>query len=209
MKKYDHYLSFGMNCEVGFALEDSSILTPSLFTWADIRGSEALVGTLKNFDSLFSEGIIRYGGNMFFCEKSRIGFHGRLKFSDAKNDDGTYDENLICSSLLELRSRLEHLRNRQYDYLINCKVLIVLKYMSDIFSETKSVWDFAHFVSKEIKEYYGLTNLDLLCVSDVHAAFPLFDASDIFFRQIPEYSPRSDARKIDVNSWRILLSEFI
>ena len=54
MNRYSSYVSFGFNCEVGFALESLELLQQTLFTWADIRGTKALLYGIRNPSSLLA-----------------------------------------------------------------------------------------------------------------------------------------------------------
>jgi hypothetical protein len=206
--KYNHYLSFGFNCEVGFALQQSSLLSPSLFTWADVRGTNALVNALNHFDDLFSGEVIKYSGNMFFCQKMKIGFHGKLKFEDAKKMDGSFDEKLIEESLAELKSRLLYLSIRQNEIFAEGNVLVVCKHMSDIFVEAYSLSESSIAISKAIKSKYNVSKFDLLFISEGAKELPL-DVDGIYYRSISNFSPRSNASQIATDSWRLTLSEFI
>ncbi len=109
-RAYRSYLSFGFNCELGFALQHLGVFKSTLFSWADIRGTDALLCGIQNPEIILSKGVINYASDMFFCEESKIGFHGKVKFSEALSVNGDIDHDLIHSSLNETRTRIKYLQ---------------------------------------------------------------------------------------------------
>lgn len=209
MNRYSSYVSFGFNCEVGFALESLELLQQTLFTWADIRGTKALLYGIRNPSSLLAGRVTQYSSNMFFCENSKIGFHGRLKFSDAVDSEGRTDFDAIANSLNETRSRIAHLEIKQREIFAVGKVLVVVKYFADIFSESFLPIDCVNHVRSALSEEYDSSNFDILCVVEGPSNFQCDIGSRDYVRTIRKFSPRERASAIDANEWRELMTEFI
>ena len=211
MTKYRHYLSFGFNCETSFALKEAGIFESSVFGWADVRGTDALLrGLEQRPDDIVRGRVRRYAGNMFFCEDAQIGFHSRLRFEKAKLPDGSYDGRMIEESLNELRQRLAHLEERQRGAFDDGSVLVVFKHFSDIFREAYTPEQSASLLADAILKRYGRSSFDVLCVTlEGKASATALDGERLFFRSLPKFSPRSSAGEIDSASWASLLSEFM
>lgn len=207
--KYRSYLSFGFNCEVGFALQYMSVFQPTLFSWADVRGTDALLFGIKNPELLLSESVTPYAGNMFFCELSKIGFHGKIKFSEALGEDGQQDLYAIKQSLEETRSRIKHLEFKQKQAFDNGGVLVIVKYFSDVFVEPYGVQDSMRLVRDALSERYKTNDFDLLYVISGSGAGNVGTKGNDFLRIIGKFSHRSHASEIDKDGWEAVLKDFV
>lgn len=208
-KVYRNYLSFGFNCELGFALEYLGIFNPTLFSWADIRGTDALLYGIKHSEKILENTVTHYASDMFFCNESQIGFHGKLKFSSALKENGFIDDNLITNSLNETRSRIRHLENKQRAAIQEGGALIIVKYFSDIFKEPYTIEESMKLVRNAITEKYETNDFDLLYITEHHGTNKTNIHCRNFIRGIKNFSPRSNAMAIDKNEWKNVMSEFI
>lgn len=202
-------MSLGFNCEVSFALKHMGLFEASPFAWADIRGTDALLKGINNFNEIYNKGAKQYGGNMFFCESTGIGFHGRLKFSEALNEVGETDQLKILASLDDLKSRLNYLENKQESILKDGSVLVILKFFSDIFKEKYSPIESVKLIDLAIQNKYKTNDFKILCVTNSESSDYRHDDSRYFFRTLRKFSPRSNASEIDKIAWEELLREFL
>lgn len=206
--KYEKYLSFGFNCELSNALSLVNVFTPSIFSWADVRGTDALKHGIINPDSIFSQEHKRYSNNMFFCTQTQIGFHGRIKFNECKLDNGETDEIKIQESLKELKSRINYLSKKTDELLINKNCLVIIKWFSDIFKENYTPKSSGDLIKNVLEEKYK-KNINVLVVYE--KSENICEWSEIGFngREISRIAPRSDTSNIDHVSWKKILYEFI
>lgn len=209
IKQYKHYLSFGFNCEVSFALQHMALFESTTFSWADIRGTDALLKGINKFDAIFNNGAKRYGGNMFFCEETGVGFHGKLKFNDAVTENGEPDYVKITESFEELKSRINHLEIKQQSIFSDGSVLVVLKHFSDVFEEKYSPIKSVELIDRALQDKYGTSDFKILCITNLDNFSSKWDSDRYFFRYISNFSPRSNASAIDKRAWEELLSEFV
>lgn len=206
MNKYRNYLSFGFNCELSFALEYMGIFKSTLFSWADVRGTDALIFGIEHPDLLLSGKVNHYASNMFFCELSNIGFHGKLKFSEAINN-GIQDEKKIEDSLNETRSRLKHLAFKQNEAFLEGGVLVIIKYFADVFDEPYTIERSMQLVRAALSRKYKTNDFDLLYVTDCFVS-ELNDKNRNYIRKIENFSHRSHASEINKLEWKRILGEF-
>ena len=209
MNRYKHYLSFGFNCELAFALQHVGVFESTLFSWADIRGTDALIYGINNSDTLLDDDVVRYAGNMFFCNKSKIGFHGKTKFLEATLDNGSLDENLINASLNETKARLKYLEEKQHKAITEGNALVIVKWFADVFEENHSLSESLNIVRKAISVKYNTNDFDILYISKNDGINKNWGNKSDFHRTINNFSPRSNAVAIDKDEWSKLLSEFI
>jgi hypothetical protein len=209
MNKYGHYLSLGFNCELAFALQKSNIFEPTIFSWADIRGTDSLISGLLDSNGCLSETVKNYSANMFFCEKNKIGFHGKSKFSEMCLPDGSIDEGQVEKSLNETRARLSYLATKQDELILTNDSLIIFKWFHDVFEEKYTARESAEKIRDALTERYRQSKFSLLCVFESSENLENWDDGIISGRSLPKFSPRSNAKEIDEQSWSKLLSEFI
>jgi hypothetical protein len=208
-RKYKHYISLGFNCEVSFALESSGLFESSLYSWADVRGTDSVIYGIENPDKILTGRIVDYSGNMFFCENSRIGFHGKTAFADMKNSQGVIDQIKREASLHELTERTLFLRSKLKKALEEGSSLLIVKHFSDIFAEKYSWTESAAAVAEALRRFAPESSFDLLYVMEGPAPENLSESPHLFGRWIPKFSPRSAAKEIDKAAWTEMLAEFI
>ena len=71
-KAYRNYLSFGFNCELSFALEHLKVFQPTLFSWADVSGTDALLCGINKPEDLLSKGVKNYSSNKIIQYKVKV-----------------------------------------------------------------------------------------------------------------------------------------
>lgn len=109
-KKFDHIISLGQNCELGFHLRNKfGFVESSLFTWASV-GAEDLGKVILNPGLIFSGGIEEWQNcNMWKCMVTNIAFHGQKRPEQLKNERGERDLAKIQEQKEEVISRVRHL----------------------------------------------------------------------------------------------------
>lgn len=207
--RFQGVVSLGFNCELAFALQRAGVFEPSLFSWADVRGTDALINGIRRTEQLLATDVLPYSGNMFFCKQSRIGFHGRTKFSEMTGPDGKVDEAQVNDSLVETRDRIRHLASKQREIIETGGALLVVKWFSDIFEEKYSAIDSAKTVAAVIEEVYCTTDFELLYVVEGDNSAACLDEGRIHIRGVPKFSPRSNAGSLDAEAWKQVFSEFV
>ena len=199
------FLSFGFNCEVGFALEHAGVLDSSVFTWADIRGTDALIKGISRTEDILSGTVKPYSSNMLFCENSKIGFHGRFQFNNIDAKSSFLD--IVNRSTIELRERIRYLENKQATIIQGGGALIVVKWFADIFQEDYTLNQSANLVRETIERKYNTDNFDLLYVTESAEKINAQDGRN-FVRSVSNFSPRIKASNINWLDWKVILSEF-
>lgn len=209
MNKYDHYLSFGFNCELAFALQKAEIFEPTTFAWADVRGTDALLYGIMHPEQILTGDITRYSANMFFCGKTNIGFHGRQKFNECILANGAPDNDKINESLNELRSRINHLNTKTADALNNKRCLVMVKWFHDIFLEKYTPKESSEKIMGALKSKYPNSNFDIVYFIAPSSGYEAWDRTSSFGRLVNAFSPRSNAAALDQEGWSNTLKEFI
>ncbi len=209
VKKYKHYVSLGFNCEVSFALESVGLFESSLYSWADVRGTDSVIYGIENPEKILSGRIVDYSGNMFFCENARVGFHGKTAFEEMKDSEGVLDQAKRDESLTELKGRVAFLHSKLRKILAEGSCLFIVKHFSDIFAEKYSWDESAELVAAALGRFAPGASFDLLYVVEGSKPEAIIDTPHLFVRSIPKFSPRSAAKEIDRAAWATMLAEFL
>jgi len=201
--RYNHYLSFGFNCEVSFILEKLNLFDSNLFSWADVRGTKALINSISKSESLLAGNVIRYSNNMFYDEDLKIGFHGKIKFETAT-------EKQILNSLDETRERIQYLSKKTFKILHEGDSLIIVKWMSDIFDEEYTPLESATLLIETLNSFIN-NNFDVLYVLEGNNVVvdKQIQGRNFFMRSVSKFAPRSSANEYIEEEWRKVISEFI
>lgn len=103
VRKYDHILSLGYNCEVSFQFFlKYHFVESSLFAWVNTETCQNLIHALKHLDLILSQGV-REVQPMYLDIATGISFHGKTE------RDGLETKEEIKN---ELYSRIPHLRDK-------------------------------------------------------------------------------------------------
>lgn len=205
---YTSILSFGFNCELSYFLSKENLLTPTIFSWADVRGTDSLLSYFANPEHLFSDSFRRYSNNMFFCENLKIGFHGRYDFNKIEGVDEADHEALIKESFRELRERIIYLGHKTDEILSNQRTLIIVKWVNDIFDERYTPKESAAALQKILLRKYG-ANFELVYVFEKSSGFDSWDKEGYHGRVITKFASRSSAPEFSYTDWKKALSGFI
>lgn len=103
VRKYDHILSLGYNCEVSFQFFlKYHFVESSLFAWVNTENCQNLINALKHPDLILSQGVCEVPP-MYSDIATGISFHGKTK------RDGLETKEEIEK---ELYSRISYLRDK-------------------------------------------------------------------------------------------------
>ena len=110
-KRFDHVLSLGVNCDVGFRFcQKWGFVDSTPFTWSQTFDIDHLIQAIRNPDEIGAGGFTWHEPTrMWKCNATGIYFHGRMK---ATSDQPTPDEAMLKADLKELISRLEYLKKK-------------------------------------------------------------------------------------------------
>ncbi|MDD7313189.1 MAG: hypothetical protein PUH03_02395 [bacterium] len=201
VRKYDHILSLGYNCEVSFQFFlKYHFVESSLFAWVNTENCQNLINALRHPDLILSQGV-REVPPMYLDIATGISFHGKTK------RDGLETKEEIEK---ELYSRISYLRDKFAQTARDGKKnLYIFKCPPPADTTDK--------IMSDIKELYqALKNIvknefDLLVITE-KKSFPKlnFEYDNLFVRQVDFYTPaaRVTSKPYDKKSYGRIFSEF-
>lgn len=206
VKKYDHVISLGYNCEVSFQFfKKYKFVESSLFAWVNTETCQNLINALKHPDLLLSRGL-REVEPMWLDIATGISFHGKTK------RDGLETTEEIKQELI---SRIAYLKEKFFRTASDGKKnLYVFKYPPitpvaglDTADRLHSDINWLYEALKDIIK----NDFDLLIILE-KKTFPeiSFDCGNLFVRYVDFYTPadRVTSKPYDKKSYDRIFSEF-
>lgn len=113
IKRFEHLISLGMNCEIAFQLNRIfKYVESSLLTWTGVH-HDHLHEVLQNPNLIFSGGIKDLPAiNMFCCLKTNFSFHGKTPISDMPASDSDEFAKFIATERQDVIERIKHLADK-------------------------------------------------------------------------------------------------
>lgn len=113
IRRYDRFISLGLNCETSFILyKKYGDMESSLFQWASVPAKN-LIQTLNNPDCIYSGKIIEEPKvNMWKCAVTNIFFHGKHKTTELLDKNGNRDKEKIRAELKDTIGRIQYQREK-------------------------------------------------------------------------------------------------
>lgn len=204
IKRYDHIVSLGYNCEIAYQLfKHNGFLESNLFAWTLIPSLETLISVLTNLNQIGSEDY-ESNGIMYICNKTKICFHGKTDLKKFGNDPER-----VRKDKEELRPRVVFLREKFISVAQeNSRKLYILKVRS---SETD--------VEQKIDEIRGLLDrrnngfFDLLFVPEETflKTLSLTETDGFHIRPVSEYAPDDavTSKHHSFKEWQRIFDEFV
>lgn len=218
MKKF---VSLGTNCEVAFQIEKyQGYIDSGLFSWAFVLDDEKFLRALENIDDIFTHGVHFHmpSDDMFYDEKYDITFHGRTPRSEMFDQAGNLINPAAYDACLsELRSRLEHLKERTKQTFASADEKIFLRKI-EMQPDANGEFPYAQ-VANFIGRLYDVLSrqvckgtFKLVIVLEKRHLVPdiqKLERGGIFIRGVDYLAPFYDTKDgADENSWRKILHEF-
>ncbi|MBO4643376.1 MAG: hypothetical protein J5716_02075 [Alphaproteobacteria bacterium] len=204
IKRYDHIVSLGYNCEIAYQLfRHNGFLESNLFAWASIPSLQTLISALNDLNQIGSQDYVP-DDIMYICNKTKIKFHGKTDLKKFGNDP-----ELVRKDKEELYSRVAFLRDKFISVAEeNSRKLYILKVKS---SETD--------VEQKIDEIRGLLSrrnngsFDFLFVPEEAFAktLSLTEKDGFYIRTVSEYAPDSavTSKFRSFKEWQRIFDEFV
>lgn len=205
VKKYDHVISLGYNCEVSFQFFlKHKFVESSLFAWVNTETCQNLINALKHPDLVLSKGL-REVEPMWLDIATGISFHGKTK------RDGLETTEEIKQELI---SRITYLKEKFFCTVSDGKKnLYVFKYPPIASQYTYCIIDRVH---SDINELYNVlkdivkNDFDLLIILEKTFPKTSFDYDNLFVRYVDFYTSadRVTSKPYDKKSYGRIFSEF-
>lgn len=207
IKRYDHIISLGYNCEAAYQLfKHNGFLESNLFAWAFIPSLQTLISVLSDLNRIGSED---YDGPdksvMYSCNKTKILFHGK---TDPKNFKDSPE--LFREDKEELRSRVSFLKDKFVSVAQgNDKKLYVLKVKSTETDIGEKINDIRRLLEKQ-----NNGSFDLLTVLEESFAkeLSLTEENNFYIRTVSAYAPDDavTSKKYPCfKEWQKIFDEFV
>lgn len=214
--KWDHVISLGFNCEVSFQIQKcTNMFEASLFSWAFIADDDLFLGALKNLDSLFANEI-QFSPervDMFQCKNFNIFFHGRVPYQQLMQEDSDQiDEKKYKEALDELKSRLEHLKEKFICQLSTKESTIFIRKI-EIRGDLKEHLKFIENLNNYLAGHYLKGEYLLLIIVEekyysFFARYVMFPNTEV--RCLKYFAPVDDTKDgADDAGWEQIFSEFL
>ncbi len=206
IKRYDHILSLGYNCEIAYQLfKHNGFLESNLFAWALIPSLQTTISALSDLDGIGAEDYQGPDGCiMYSCNKTQIRFHGKSSPKEYRDDPDFFRKDKE-----ELRSRISFLKRKFVSVSQeDGKKLYVLKIKS---TETD--------VEQKIKELFSLLerqnkgSFDLLVVLEeaFEKTLSLTERDNFHIRTVSSYAPdyAVTSKYPFFKQWQRIFDEFV
>ena len=209
MKKFDHIISLGWNCEPSFQMKLHLGFVESFpFSWCGIPEQEVLLKVLKNKNIIFSGDFQESPKvNMWLCKVSNINFHAQRKAKDFLKFTGEELKREKKKELEDLKNKISYLFTKLENVWESEKTQL---YILTINKDNKNFIEFIKNLDNILKE--KTKNYSLLIVLSNDQYSELYNDSDhIFFRYVNNFSPAdkvTDLNYCDLEGWGNIFNEF-
>lgn len=210
-KKYTNIIPLGYNCEIAYRFfRQYKFVDSSLFGWSFVDLKQ-LKNSLLNFDKLGTgEFIYDIQSHTIQCQNTGIFFHGRTpaeKFSDDEN----INNKIIQNDIIELKSRIDYLKQKFVKYANNgLNTLYVIK-ISELDANSEYFKDEISWLYDYLSDFCK-NEFKLLVVAEKSFYEKcLFENPNIITRYVEKYSPDSAVtlkKSGDAFGWRLIFTEF-
>lgn len=211
LRKYDHILSLGYNCEVAFQFKTRfNFVESALFNWCYVNGEQGFLSALNDLNLLLAQGLEEFLAiNMWECRATKVRFHGSRSPKELLDDKGNRLEKIIEAELNEVISRIQFLITKQQKLWesYDSQLYILLVKENDNEKARKFIQDVATQLSDKNKD------ADLLAVvrqSQLNELKQL-ENSHLSIRGISKLTPHNkvtDLAESDLKGWNAIFDEF-
>ena len=212
VKKYDHIISLGYNCEVSYQFfKYYHFVESSLFAWCNTINIDNLIFAINNLDKLIT-GKLENVKPMWKCFNTNIRFHGKAPMKIWTSNEPVNIE-IINEDRNELISRISYLKEKFIKTSNdNKKNLYIFKYLVT----TEKIED----IEKNINDLYLSLNkiakneFDLLIIIEKQKIPTNFQEKfadkNIFIRTVDFFAPEDDVtgKNFDKIGWKKIFDEF-
>lgn len=209
MKKFDHIISLGWNCEPSFQMKLHLGFVESFpFSWCGIYDHEVLLKVLNNKNIIFSGDIQEFPNvNMWLCKTANITFHAQRKAKDFIKFTGEELKQEKKKELEDLKNKINYLFTKLENiWASEKKQLYILTINKDNKNFLEFIKDLDNLLRDKTKNYSLLIILSKEQYSDSYK-----DNDHIFFRYINNFSPNNkvtDLNYCDLEGWKNIFNEF-
>lgn len=206
IKRYDHIISLGYNCEVSYQLfKHNKFLESNLFAWAGIPSLQVLLTVLPNIELVGSEDYAGPDSSvMYTCNATKVRFHGKTSPKEIQNNPECYraDKEEIISRIAFLKSKFISVVNE------NSHKLFILKVKSTETDIDKKIDDIQLLLSR-----INNGSFDLLVVLEEAFAqkLPLLKKSNLYIRTVSSFAPDNavTSKHLNFKEWQRIFDEFV
>lgn len=210
LKKYNHIISLGQNCEVAFQYTLSfGQIEAFPFNWAYVANVEKMLTALNKPELLFSGKIVYHSpSNMFFDEQSAVSFHGQRTPADLAKFSEQARAIEIEKEKEDTIGRVKHCFDKLFSVWASKEsqlYIITFKEGSPV-KINAYVQQLKHILASKTDNFTILVVLE-----QKHQGFPFTKESNIYYRFLKYYSPKDKVTTVELSDrsgWKKIFEEF-
>lgn len=214
MRKYDRFISLGLNCGISYQLcKKFGTVESSLFQWTRIP-AEQLIPALKNPARIFSHKIIEEPtANMWRCAVTSISFHGTHLPDELLDENGSRDKEKIRRELKDTISRIHYLRDKFSITARSGESKLYILGLHPFFSRNTAPVPFIREVFETLQSIAQNAALLVIAEENMRAELTPFDNNANFFvRFLDTFAPIDKVTNpyyVDLKHGSEIFSEFV
>ena len=206
IKRYDHIISLGYNCEISYQLfMHNKFVESNLFTWANVPSLEILLSVLSDVEQIGAEDYIGPdSAGMYTCNATKIRFHGKTKPKELKNNPELCyaDKEELVSRIIFLKKKFVSIAREESHKLYILKIRNTEADAKKKISETQS-----------LLSQINNGSFDLLVVleDDFAQGLLLSEKDNLYLRTISSFAPDSavTSKHQNFKEWQRIFDEFV
>lgn len=207
-RKFDHFVSLGVNCEVAFRFQYRwGFLDSSLFAWSQGYGLKNLIDTLGRLDDLGAGEMTQLPvSEMWQCGNTGMAFHGKLSYEQGKRPP---PPEARIADREDLRGRIGYLREKFRAYARDDKS-VLYAYRINSSECGLGVGERLDALQRAL-EAVGARNYTLLVVTEEAVAGRIPSAAHRVVRSVRRFNPMdrvTDLELGDTIGWDAVFTEF-
>ena len=200
-------VSLGYNCEVSFRLEDYyGKLDSYLFSWSFEDSRIGFIKALENMEDVLKGELKLCPDHMIQDQRYKIRFHPRY---DILPQTGEITDEQFIKAVEELKSRIDHLKNKTLDLCKSEKeIIFIIKVAS------KSVKSNVKYLSnlRVALDKIQISNYQIVAVFERNAALKeilALEDSRLKIRTVRKFAPLKHTDIMgDIRGWYKIINEF-
>lgn len=206
IKRYDHILSLGYNCEVAFQLfNHNKFLESNLLAWTYVESLPATLFALEKMDLIGSRGFEGPVPHMYKCPVTNIFFHGKARAHLLAGNEALQQEDKE-----ELKGRIEALKSKFRQAMDDGgKNLYIIKLQTQEENVRENLEKIYDFLTRNVKNAFDF--LIIMEQKATHTFAKLTENENVYVRTVAFYAPESSVmtRDNDKKHWFRIFDEFM
>lgn len=204
IKRYDHIMSLGYNCEIAYQLfKHNRFLESNLFAWTNIPSLDTLIDVLGDLSAIGRDGYLA-GNELYRDAATDIGFHGRARPSELANDPAAAAEDVR-----ELTGRVAFLKDKFVNAARDGKTKL---YVVKIRGDETDVFEKLNRLRSRLTALTNGDRYDLLVVTEekLSAILRPTDGDGVYYRAVPFFAPDESVagKHKNFKAWQRIFDEF-